>query len=142
MAGESTQVDLGLGWFEVIVRHAAPDGTVTEMTVHRMVVNPSNDKHLASWQVDHKYDDEEDEFLWKPPEKVLRSATHTGELHMRGVLMPGDDDGDVLYRFVTKPVPILCPECVQGKHRNCNGGAWDPATDSAAPCQCKDEAHG
>lgn len=32
-----------------------------------------------------------------------------------------------------------CPECVAGKHRNCNGQAWDDAEDGLTECRC---AHG
>ena len=39
------------------------------------------------------------------------------------------------------PAPILCPECLQGKCRNCDGRAWDFEKDKRAPCECKDEAH-
>ena len=28
------------------------------------------------------------------------------------------------------------PECKQGKHRNCDGTAWDDDTDELASCRC------
>lgn len=30
----------------------------------------------------------------------------------------------------------ICPECVQGKHPNCNGQAWDTDNDAPTACQC------
>lgn len=36
------------------------------------------------------------------------------------------------------PVIPVCPECVQGKHGNCNGDAFDPETDTIVVCQCSD----
>jgi len=35
----------------------------------------------------------------------------------------------------------VCPECEQGKHRNCNGTAWDFDADELVPCGCPDAAH-
>lgn len=35
----------------------------------------------------------------------------------------------------------VCPECDQGKHRNCNGTAWDFDADELVACGCPDEAH-
>jgi hypothetical protein len=29
-----------------------------------------------------------------------------------------------------------CPECIQGKHINCDGTSWDQASDGPAPCPC------
>lgn len=29
-----------------------------------------------------------------------------------------------------------CPECRDGKHRNCDGTAWDDATDALTACAC------
>lgn len=31
---------------------------------------------------------------------------------------------------------IRCPECVAGKHGNCDGTAWDAVTDEPIPCGC------
>lgn len=31
--------------------------------------------------------------------------------------------------------PLVCPECRNGKHRNCEP-AWDPDADTTAPCTC------
>lgn len=31
----------------------------------------------------------------------------------------------------------LCPECRDGKHRNCDGTAWDGETDSLSTCECE-----
>lgn len=47
---------------------------------------------------------------------------------------------------VFAPIPDVsesgpCPECVQGKHGNCDGTAWDRATDQPAPCPCAGRAH-
>lgn len=36
---------------------------------------------------------------------------------------------------------ILCPECVQGKHRNCDGRTWDFDNDDYRACECPDEEH-
>ena len=30
-----------------------------------------------------------------------------------------------------------CPECRAGKHRNCDGTAWDQAADAPTPCPCQ-----
>lgn len=32
--------------------------------------------------------------------------------------------------------PILCPECRGGKHRACNGEAFDIETDEIVECEC------
>jgi hypothetical protein len=32
------------------------------------------------------------------------------------------------------------PDCIVGKHRACNGEAWDYADDAPIPCSC--ECHG
>lgn len=34
-----------------------------------------------------------------------------------------------------------CPECVQGKHGNCDGTSWDVDTDESAPCPCPHPEH-
>lgn len=34
-----------------------------------------------------------------------------------------------------------CPECRQGKHGNCDGTAWDDATDAPAGCPCAAHNH-
>jgi hypothetical protein len=39
------------------------------------------------------------------------------------------------------PLPAICPECVQGKHRNCDGQAWDPVADEPTTCGCTAEDH-
>lgn len=39
------------------------------------------------------------------------------------------------------PLPPICPECLAGKCRNCNGEAWDHAADEPAPCACTEEVH-
>lgn len=36
---------------------------------------------------------------------------------------------------------FVCPECAQGKHRNCDGNAWDPSLDELTGCTCPDEIH-
>jgi hypothetical protein len=44
---------------------------------------------------------------------------------------------------VAQPVPCpecsgrLCPECVQGKHGNCDGVAWNEALDREVDCVCE-----
>jgi hypothetical protein len=30
----------------------------------------------------------------------------------------------------------ICPECRAGKHRNCDGTAYDPRTDEIVICEC------
>lgn len=30
----------------------------------------------------------------------------------------------------------ICPECVAGKHKNCDGTTWDNETDGLIPCAC------
>jgi hypothetical protein len=34
-----------------------------------------------------------------------------------------------------------CPECVQGKHRNCTHMTLDPDTDQMVPCDCESGGH-
>lgn len=34
-----------------------------------------------------------------------------------------------------------CPECIQDKHRNCDGTSWDVAQDQPAPCPCYTNDH-
>lgn len=34
--------------------------------------------------------------------------------------------------------PLYCPECVQGKHHNCTGQAWDHENDDLATCECRE----
>ena len=31
---------------------------------------------------------------------------------------------------------LICPECRDGKHGNCNGHAWDEASDALGACSC------
>jgi hypothetical protein len=38
------------------------------------------------------------------------------------------------------PLPT-CPECVQGKHGNCDGTAWDFETDKPTACKCAEAGH-
>jgi hypothetical protein len=35
-----------------------------------------------------------------------------------------------------------CPECAQGKHRNCDGLSWDNDADDYTPCPCHQAGHG
>lgn len=35
----------------------------------------------------------------------------------------------------------ICPECTQGKHGNCDGGAWDLDTDQPTACDCAASDH-
>lgn len=35
-----------------------------------------------------------------------------------------------------------CPECVAGKHRNCDTTAWDHDTDQPTACACWANDHG
>jgi len=37
--------------------------------------------------------------------------------------------------------PLLCPECRNGKHPNCDGHAWDQTADAPAPCECPEPEH-
>jgi hypothetical protein len=36
---------------------------------------------------------------------------------------------------------LFCRECCEGKHRNCDGSAWDNDADAPAPCTCPDRRH-
>ena len=36
----------------------------------------------------------------------------------------------------------ICPECRDGKHRNCNGAAWDSKKDCPTNCGCEHMEHG
>ncbi|MGZ0069286.1 Lsr2 family DNA-binding protein [Microbacterium arborescens] len=40
-----------------------------------------------------------------------------------------------------EPTPPVCPECVAGKHPNCDGRAWDDVADAATTCACVDSTH-
>ena len=31
----------------------------------------------------------------------------------------------------------ICPECVNGKHANCDGSAWNDEEDRLTSCQCR-----
>lgn len=35
----------------------------------------------------------------------------------------------------------VCPECRDGKHRNCEGTAWSDETDSPTSCACVGRGH-
>lgn len=35
----------------------------------------------------------------------------------------------------------ICPECVQGKHQNCDRTAWNNTKDEETKCPCTDESH-
>jgi hypothetical protein len=35
----------------------------------------------------------------------------------------------------------ICPECEQGKCRNCSGDAWDHERDEPTACTCPDPIH-
>lgn len=37
--------------------------------------------------------------------------------------------------------PPTCPECLAGKHVNCDGLAWDPVADDTTTCGCTEETH-
>ena len=39
------------------------------------------------------------------------------------------------------PPPEACPECVQGKHANCDGTAWDIGNDMSIECACAARRH-
>ncbi len=34
-----------------------------------------------------------------------------------------------------------CPDCVQGKHRNCDCCSWDNEADTLAACPCDQRGH-
>jgi len=36
---------------------------------------------------------------------------------------------------------VICPECAQDKHQNCNGIAWDDEKDEPAKCECEISGH-
>lgn len=36
---------------------------------------------------------------------------------------------------------LFCRECMEAKHRNCDGTAWDNDADAPAPCTCPDRTH-
>lgn len=37
------------------------------------------------------------------------------------------------------PIGPICPECAQGKHKNCDGTAYDMESDEVVICQCEEE---
>lgn len=36
-----------------------------------------------------------------------------------------------------RAMPAVCPECRDGKCRNCTGAAWDDAADELTACGCR-----
>lgn len=36
----------------------------------------------------------------------------------------------------THYIPRICRECADGKHRNCDGYAWNDKTDEIDTCEC------
>ena len=40
------------------------------------------------------------------------------------------------------PADPSCPECKAGKHRSCDGGAWDLDQDVPTHCRCWADGHG
>ena len=40
-----------------------------------------------------------------------------------------------------EPEPRSCPDCEQGKHRNCTDTAWDNELDDLVPCPCAEAGH-
>lgn len=63
---------------------------------------------------------------------------------------PGDYGKHDAYRDAANIVAALdsarpsvppCPECANGKHRNCDEQTLDPATDQLVPCPCKEADH-
>jgi hypothetical protein len=53
------------------------------------------------------------------------------------------DAGDVVCtHFDPKEtkVKVICPECEQGKCRNCDGSALNTATDDIVDCECSHES--
>jgi hypothetical protein len=43
---------------------------------------------------------------------------------------------------VAPPTIRACPDCEQGKHRNCDGGTWDNDADDFTVCPCYQAGHG
>lgn len=44
------------------------------------------------------------------------------------------------------PIPMVpgidpCPECLQGKHGNCDGTTWDIVADEPTACPCATRGH-
>lgn len=37
--------------------------------------------------------------------------------------------------------PRACPDCEQGKHRNCDGVTWDNEADDFTKCPCAEAGH-
>lgn len=37
--------------------------------------------------------------------------------------------------------PDPCPECMQGKHANCDGFTWDERADAPTACPCEKRGH-
>lgn len=42
----------------------------------------------------------------------------------------------------TFPADPVCPECLQGKHGNCDGTALDEEHDEITLCACNEAGHG
>jgi hypothetical protein len=36
---------------------------------------------------------------------------------------------------------LMCPECRDGKHHNCDGSGWDRETDEFIRCPCAARGH-
>ena len=37
--------------------------------------------------------------------------------------------------------PNICPECISGKHQNCDGTAWHNERDEVVDCDCARGEH-
>lgn len=49
---------------------------------------------------------------------------------------PSSTPGDELVEGVALRLPLQCPECLNGKHPNCDGVAYDDILDDTTPCEC------
>lgn len=38
-------------------------------------------------------------------------------------------------------IRVICPECLQGKHDNCDSSAWNMEADDLDVCACWKEGH-
>jgi hypothetical protein len=57
------------------------------------------------------------------------------ERGLRPPVVPGTGPGRVMTH------QLMCPECRDGKHDNCDGSGWDRETDEFIRCPCAQRGH-
>jgi hypothetical protein len=79
-------------------------------------------------------------FLESKGERAERTKALIGE---GTVHVPGDSTALVqeMSEYQPPAKPPRCPECVQGKHPNCDGYTWDDELDEPTACPCDVAGH-